>query len=108
MFSTGKVLAPLGPWIFTVAPDAISAGTLSPAGEALHRFPPNEALPWICSDPISLKASKTPGQDFPKFSSSSNTAPATAAPIKKEPSPLSVICCNSEIFFISIIYIFVS
>ncbi len=37
------------------------AGTLSAAGEALHRLPPAEARPWICFEPIRLMASTTPG-----------------------------------------------
>ena len=52
--------------MFTLAPEAISAGTLSPAGEALQTFPPKDARPWICSDPINFKASRTPGQLSPK------------------------------------------
>ena len=95
-------LSPSGPCIFTVAPDAINAGTLSPAGEALQRLPPNEALPCICSEPINLKASRTPGQLLPKSSSSSKTAPATAAPIVYDPLSL-LISFNSFIFLISII-----
>ena len=34
-----------GPAITAVQPAAIRAGTLSPAGEPLHKFPPKEALP---------------------------------------------------------------
>ena len=36
---------PSGPAIIALQPAAIKAGTLSPAGEPLQRFPPNEALP---------------------------------------------------------------
>jgi len=44
-----------------VARAAISAGTLSAAGEALHRLPANEARPWICSEPIRSMPSTIPG-----------------------------------------------
>ena len=43
--STGTSRMPLGPTILAIAPAAISAGTLSAAGEALHRLPPMEARP---------------------------------------------------------------
>jgi len=57
--STGASRLPLGP------DDggrraAISAGTLSAAGEALHRLPANEARPWICSEPIRSMPSTIP------------------------------------------------
>ena len=45
IFSTGRVRRPSGPAMLAVMPAATIAGTLSPAGEALHRFPPSEALP---------------------------------------------------------------
>ena len=70
-----------GPAITALHPAAISAGTLSPAGEPLHRFPPREALPCICSDPISLNASKTPGQSLANFGFLLRFAPETEAPI---------------------------
>jgi len=45
-FSTGISRRPFGPCSVTMAPAAIMAGTLSPAGEPLHRLPPAEARPW--------------------------------------------------------------
>ena len=60
--STGTSRRPLGPTIDALAPAAISAGTLSAAGEPLHRLPPMVARPWICVEPIRLAASTTPGQ----------------------------------------------
>ena len=43
------------------APAAI-AGTLSAAGDALHRLPTSVARPCIWSEPIKLAASTNPGQ----------------------------------------------
>ena len=60
--STGASRLPLGPAMTAVARAAISAGTLSAAGEALHRLPANEARPWICSEPIRSMPSTIPGQ----------------------------------------------
>ena len=60
--STGTSRRPLGPTIEALAPAAISAGTLSAAGEPLHRLPPMVARPWIWVEPIRLAASTTPGQ----------------------------------------------
>ncbi len=45
-----------------IAPAAIMAGTLSAAGEPLHRLPPIEARPLTWIEPISLTPSITPGQ----------------------------------------------
>src|ERR1700751_1058833 len=61
-FSTGSSRRPFGPWIVTIAPAAIIAGTLSPAGEPLQRLPPAEARPCTCLEPIRLTASSTHGQ----------------------------------------------
>ena len=44
-FSTGISRRPFGPCSVTVALAANMAGTLSAAGEALHRLPPGEARP---------------------------------------------------------------
>ena len=38
-------LDPSGPAIVTVQPAATRAGTLSPAGDPLHKLPPSDALP---------------------------------------------------------------
>ena len=66
---------PFGPCSVTMAPAATSAGTLSPAGEPLHRLPPAEARPWTWVEPIRLMASSTPGQTFPNRGCSASTAP---------------------------------
>ena len=59
--STGTERVPSGPATSHTAPAAISAGTLSAAGEPLQRLPPSEARPWIWVEPISSSASTTPG-----------------------------------------------
>ena len=46
--STGASRLPSGPAMTATARAAIIAGTLSAAGEALHRLPASEARPWIC------------------------------------------------------------
>ena len=46
--------------ISTAASAAISAGTLSAAGEALHRLPAAVARPCTWVEPISSTASTTP------------------------------------------------
>ena len=73
-----------------LAPAAISAGTLSAAGEALHRLPPMVARPWTWVEPISLAASTTPGQTDLSLGCSLSSAPVTAAPMRKPP-PSSLI-----------------
>ena len=77
------------------------AGTLSPAGEPLHRLPPGEARPCTCVEPIRLIASSTPGQTLPKRGCSASTAPDTAAPMRKPPSAVSSIAVISAIFLMS-------
>src|SRR5271169_2298685 len=49
MLSTGTSRRPFGPATTQVARAAISAGTLSAAGEALQRLPASDALPctWV-------------------------------------------------------------
>ena len=84
----------------TVAPAATSAGTLSAAGEALHRLPPADARPWICLEPIRLMASTTPGQAFFSAACSPISAPETAAPIRKTPAFSSMVII-SAIFLMS-------
>src|ERR1700730_7793620 len=86
-----------------MAPAAIMAGTLSPAGEPLHRLPPAEARPWTWVEPIRLTASNTPGQTLPKRACSASTAPGTAAPMRKPPSAVSSMAVISVIFLMSTI-----
>jgi hypothetical protein len=62
MLSTATSRRPLGPATTQVARAAISAGTLSAAGDALHRLPASDARPCTWVEPIRLAAS-TPGQD---------------------------------------------
>ena len=85
----GNSFLPSGPAITAVQPAAIRAGTLSPAGEPLHKFPPKEALPWICSDPINLKASITPGHNDENFLFLFKLAPETEAPTTNSFSEIS-------------------
>ena len=60
--STGTSRVPSGPTIRATAPAAIMAGTLSAAGDPLHRLPPTEARPLTWIEPISFTPSITPGQ----------------------------------------------
>jgi hypothetical protein len=62
MLSTGTSRRPFAPATTQVARAAISAGTLSAAGDALQRLPARLARPWIWVEPIRLAASTTPGQ----------------------------------------------
>ena len=62
MLSTGTSRRPSAPATTQVARAAISAGTLSAAGDALQRLPASVARPSICVEPIRLAASTTPGQ----------------------------------------------
>ena len=84
--STGTSRRPLGPTTDALAPAAISAGTLSAAGEPLHRLPPMVARPWICVEPIRLAASTTPGHTALSLGCSLSSAPVTAAPTRKPPA----------------------
>ena len=101
--STGISRRPFGPCTVTMAPAAIIAGTLSPAGEPLQRLPPAEARPWTWVEPIRLTASSTPGQTLPKRGCSASTAPDTAAPMRKPPSAVSSMAVISAIFLMSTI-----
>ena len=84
--STGISRRPLGPTIEALALAAISAGTLSAAGEPLHRLPPMVARPWICVEPIRLAASTIPGHTDLSLGCSLSSAPVTAAPTRKPPA----------------------
>ena len=84
--STGTSRRPLGPTMEALAPAAISAGTLSAAGEPLHRLPPMVARPWTCVEPIRLAASTTPGHTALSLGCSLSSAPVTAAPTRKPPA----------------------
>jgi hypothetical protein len=54
MLSTGTSRRPFAPATTQVARAAISAGTLSAAGDALQRLPASDARPWIWVEPIRL------------------------------------------------------
>ena len=62
MLSTGTSRRPFAPATTQVARAAISAGTLSAAGDALQRLPASDARPCTWVEPIRLAASTTPGQ----------------------------------------------
>ena len=62
MLSTGTSRRPFAPTTTQVARAAISAGTLSAAGDALQRLPASDARPCTWVEPIRLVASTTPGQ----------------------------------------------
>ena len=79
--STGRSRRPFGPARVATAPAAMSAGTLSAAGEPLHRLPPRVARPWTWVEPMRLAASITPGQTCLSRGCSLSSAPVTAAPI---------------------------
>ena len=83
--STGRSRRPLGPTRVATAPAAISAGTLSAAGEPLQRLPPSVARPWTWVEPIRLAASTTPGHTCFRWGCSFSSAPVTAAPIRQPP-----------------------
>ena len=78
----------------TSAPAAISAGTLSAAGEALHMLPTMVARPWIWVEPISSTASTTPGHIFLTSGCSPSSAPLTAAPMRKPPCSALISCTS--------------
>ena len=86
MLSTGTSRRPFAPATTQVARAAISAGTLSAAGEALQRLPASDARPCTWVEPIRLAASTTPGQACLRASHSPITAPGVAAPMTKAPS----------------------
>ena len=80
----------------------MSAGTLSAAGEALHRLPPGLARLWICVEPMSSTASTTPGHAALSAACSPISAPVAAAPTRNAP-PSEVIRHISAMFFTSTI-----
>ena len=86
MLSTGTSRWPPEPAITQVARAAISGGTLSAAGEALHRLPASDARPWIWVEPIRFAPSTMPGQACRRRACSPITAPEVAAPMTKTPS----------------------
>src|SRR5277367_2917688 len=85
MLSTGTSRHPFGPATTQVARAAISAGTLSAAGEALQRLPASDARPCTWVEPIRLTASTTPGQARCR---ASHKACCLGAAPKYETSPL--------------------
>ena len=66
MSAAGTVRVPLFDATTARAPFTIIAGTLSAAGDALHRLPPRLARLWIWWDPISAAASAMPGKSARK------------------------------------------
>ena len=86
MLSTGTSRCPPEPAITQVARAAISGGTLSAAGEALHRLPASDARPWIWVEPIRFAPSTMPGQACRRRACSPITAPEVAAPMMNTPS----------------------
>ena len=99
---TGMVRLPEGPATTALAAAATKAGTLSAAGEALHRLPTMVQRPWTCFEPISFDASTTPGQAFFRTELSPRTAQGTVAPMLK-PSAVSLISLKPSIALISTI-----
>ena len=83
--STGRSRRPLGPARVATAPAAMSAGTLSAAGEPLQRLPPSVARPCTWVEPIRLAASTTPGHTCLSRGCSFSSAPVTAAPMRQPP-----------------------
>jgi hypothetical protein len=63
-------------------------------------LPPIVARPWIWVEPISSTASTTPGHACLSCACSPNSAPLTAAPMRKPPSS-ATMRRNSVIFFTS-------
>src|SRR6266404_4664579 len=100
--STGRSRLPLGPTRVATAPAAMSAGTLSAAGEPLQRLPPRVARPCTWVDPMRFAASTTPGHAFLSRACSFSSAPVTAAPMRQLPFS-SVTARVSLIFLMSTI-----
>src|ERR1700732_1080123 len=85
ILATGTSRRPWGPATTQVARAAISAGTLSAAGDALQRLPASDARPCTWVEPIRLAASTPPGQARCRAALSPITAPGVAAPTTKPP-----------------------
>src|SRR5437870_3490049 len=100
--STAMSRRPWGPATVATAPAAMSAGTLSAAGEPLQRLPPRVARPCTCVEPMRFAASTTPGQTCLSFACSFSSAPVTAAPMRQPPFS-SVTARVSGIFLMSTI-----
>src|SRR5262249_37520174 len=83
--STGRSRIPCGPASVARAPAAMRAGTLSAAGEPLHRLPPRVARPWIWVEPTRFAASTTPGHTCRSRGCSLSSAPVPAAPMRQPP-----------------------
>src|ERR1700719_923054 len=92
ILSTVSSRRPFGPATTQVARAAISAGTLSAAGDALQRLPASDARPCTWVEPIRLALSTTPGQARRRASHSPITAPGGGGGVEelpgKRPPPL--------------------
>ena len=81
----------------------MSAGTLSAAGEALHRLPAMVARLRTCTEPMRLAASTTPGHAAASALFASSAVQAVAAPMAKPPSASERTPLRAPIRFTSII-----
>src|ERR1035437_8653658 len=86
ILSTGTSRRPFAPATTQVARAAISAGTLSAAGDALQRLPASEARPCPGGEPSRGAAATTPGQAGRRAAQAPSTAPGGAAPSTKAPA----------------------
>jgi hypothetical protein len=86
MASAGASRRPFGPAMTTVARAAMTAGTLSAAGDALHKLPASEQRPWTCVEPIRSEPSTMPGQACSSPAWPDSMTPGVAAPMTKKPS----------------------
>ena len=100
MSSTATWRVPLGPTTLATVPAATMAGTLSAAGEALHRLPAKVARPCTWVEPIRSIPSTIPGHTLLRLACSVISAPGTAAPMVK-PASLSVMFWHSAMRLIS-------
>jgi hypothetical protein len=81
-----------------IAPAAMSAGTLSAAGEALHTLPPTVARPFTWIEPMSFTASATPGHALAKASCSTSSIALVAAPKRNAPSSVVTVVISGMCF----------
>ena len=95
--STGRSRRPWGPASVATAPAAMSAGTLSAAGEPLHRLPPRVARPCTWVEPMRLAASITPGHTCLSRGCSFSSAPVTAAPMRQPPFSSVIGACLGDL-----------